>query len=57
MDKKNKNDDTFLAGIPMGKFQGQISAATPRGSTTVYSSFPLTGEGITSPYELTTRWG
>jgi len=47
--ERNYNEDTFLAGIPMGKFHGQISAATPRGSTIVNSSFPLTGEGITSP--------
>ena len=30
----------FLAGMPMGKFQGQTMAATPRGSRTVRNCFP-----------------
>jgi hypothetical protein len=41
--------------MPMGKFQGAMRAATPRGSCTVNRLFPATGDGITSPYALETK--
>ena len=43
--------EIFRAGIPMGKFQGQIMAATPSGSRTVRNCFPATEELISSPEE------
>ena len=40
------NQQTFLAIIALGKFQGVIIPATPRGTLIVTISFALVGLGI-----------
>ena len=40
------NQQTFLAIIALGKFQGVIIPATPRGTLIVTISFVLVGLGI-----------